>query len=115
MEDRDYWIKCALLAPIAFCDTVVLDQIWQPASHGSQEKKRIFCGQIAQRTLKQWAEERKLPTHWIPSDQKIVTSAINEALWRRHYDLLKPLLAEARRLGLWHWKAVLVSLIKGVF
>lgn len=115
MEDRDYWIKCALLAPIAFCDTVVLDKIWQPASHGSQEKKRIFCGQIAQRTLKQWAEERKLPTHWIPSDQKIVTSAINEALWRRHYDLLKPLLAEARRLGLWHWKAVLVSLIKGVF
>jgi hypothetical protein len=115
MEDRDYWIKCGLLEPIAFCDTVVLDKIWQPASHGSQEKKRILCGQIAQRALKQWAEERKLPTNWMPSDQAIVTSALNEAIWRRHYDLLKPLLAEARQLGLLHWKAIFVSLIKSVF
>lgn len=114
MEDRDYWIKCGLVEPIAFCDTVVLDKIWQPSSHGSQEKKRIFRGQIAQRALKKWAQERNISTNWMPSDLEIVTAAINEALWRRHDDLLEPLLEEANSLGFSrfsHWKALLTLLI----
>lgn len=111
MEDRDYWIKCGLLEPIVFCDTVVLDKIWQPASHGSQHSKRIYRGQLAQRALKQWAREQKISIDWVPSDQEIVQSALDEAVWRRCYEILKPLLQEAKAMGLSHWKALLLSFL----
>ncbi len=111
MEDRDYWIKCALSAPVAFSDTVVLDKKWFSGSHGSQASKRIYRAQIAQRTLKEWAGEREICTEWIPTDRAIVKSALNEALWHRRYDILKPLLVEAKRHGLFHWKASVLSFV----
>ncbi|MFZ4115973.1 MAG: glycosyltransferase family 2 protein [Chthoniobacterales bacterium] len=111
MEDRDYWIKCALSAPVAFCDTVVLDKKWFPGSHGSQESKRIYRGQIAQRALKEWAREQHISTEWMPTDRAIIKSALDEAVWRRRYDVLKPLLAEAKHHGLSHWKASLIAIL----
>ena len=108
MEDRDYWIKCGLLDKIAFCDTVVLDKKWHPASHGSQHSKRIYRGQLAQRALKSWAQERGVSIEWMPEDQVIVKSALDEAVWRRCYDILRPLLDEAKVLGFAHWKASLL-------
>jgi len=109
MEDRDYWIKCGLLEKITFCNTVVLDKIWRPSSHGSQHSKRIFRGQLAQRSLKKWASERHVATNWMPSEKQIVKSALDEAVWRRCTDILKPLLKEARALGVFLWKAQLLA------
>lgn len=109
MEDRDYWIKCGLLEKIAFCDTVVLDKIWRPSSHGSQHSKRIYRGQLAQRALKEWASARCITTDWIPDEKQIVKSALNEAVWRRCTNILKPLLEEAKKVGLFHWKAILLA------
>lgn len=109
MEDRDYWIKCGLLEKIAFCDTVVLDKIWRPSSHGSQHSKRIYRGQKAQRALKKWASERGISTHWMPDEKEIIKSALDEALWRRCTDILKPLLEEAKEVGMGHWKATLLA------
>lgn len=111
MEDRDYWIKCGLLERIAFCDTVVLDKNWMPASHGSQHSRRIYCGQLAQRALKAWATQRGAPIDWMPDDKRIIKSALDEAVWRRSYELMKPLLQEAKNLGVSHWKASLLSLL----
>ena len=109
MEDRDYWIKCGMLEKIAFCDTVVLDKQWHPASHGSQHSKRIYRGQMAQRALKTWARERKISIDWMPDDKTILKSALGEAVWRRRYDIINPLLKEARKFGLFHWKAWVLS------
>lgn len=109
MEDRDYWIKCGLLEKIAFCDTVVLDKIWRPSSHGSQHSKRIYRGHLAQRALKKWASKRGVVTDWIPGDKEIVKSALDEAVWRRCTDILKPLLQEAKAVGVFHWRAMLLA------
>lgn len=109
MEDRDYWIKCGLLEKIAFCDTVVLDKIWRPSSHGSQHGKRIYRGQQAQRALKQWAGDRNIATGWIPDGRTIMKSALDEAVWRRCYDILKPLLKDAKAAEIFHWKAALLA------
>lgn len=109
MEDRDYWIKCGLLEKIAFCDMVVLDKIWRPSSHGSQHSKRIYRGQLAQRALKKWALERGIATDWIPSEKQIVKSALDEAVWRRCTDILKPLLEEAKAVRIFHWRAILFA------
>lgn len=110
MEDRDYWIKCGLLEKIAFSDTVVLDKIWRPSSHGSQHSKRIYRSQKAQRALKKWALERALPINWMPKEQQIIKTALDEAVWRRSTDILKPLLEEARKIGVFHWKAMLLAM-----
>jgi glycosyltransferase involved in cell wall biosynthesis len=109
MEDRDYWIKCGLMEKIAFCDNVVLDKIWRPSSHGSQHSKRIYRGQQAQRALKEWALKKTLPAAWIPEDRAIMRSALDEAVWRRCYDILRPLLQEAKQVGVVHWRAALLA------
>ena len=111
MEDRDYWMKCGLMERIAFCDTVVLDKRWMPSSHGSQHSKRIYRGQLAQRALRAWAKERGAPVNWMPDDDTIVKSALDEAVWRRSYEVMKPLLQEAKVLGFSHWKASLFGLL----
>ena len=85
--------------------------MWRPSSHGSQHSKRIYRGQVALRTLKSWASERGVKTGWMPTDKKIIRSAIDEALWRRCYDILPALLEEAKSLQCFHWKAKLLSLL----
>ena len=111
MEDRDYWIKCGLLEKIAFCDTVVLDKIWRSSSHGSQHSKRIYRGQQAQRALKKWALDRDAATEWMPDERTIIKSALDEAVWRRCIDILKPLLQEAKAVGVFHWRAALLAIL----
>jgi glycosyltransferase involved in cell wall biosynthesis len=109
LEDRDYWIKCGMLAPAAFCDSIVLDKTWRPSSHGSQHAKRIFRGQRAQRDLKSWGRKRGLDGSWIPEDREILRTALDEALWRREFGILKPLRKLAAQGGLTHWKAALAA------
>jgi hypothetical protein len=111
MEDRDYWIKCGLLAPVLHCDTVVLDKTWSAGSHGSQHAKRIFRGQMAQRALRDWCRKRGLDTGWMPTDTEIVRRALDEAAWRREITIVPPLRAEAKRLGLRHGRSWALSFL----
>lgn len=111
LEDRDYWIKCGLLAPAAHCDTVVLDKIWRPSSHGSQHAKRIFRGQRAQRDLRVWCRERGLDDSWMPQDAEILRRALDETLWRREFSILEPLRRQASALGVRHGKSALAALL----
>lgn len=110
LEDRDYWGKCGLLEPMGFCDEVVLDKAWHPGSHGSQHAKRIYRGQAAQRALRAWCRERGIDESWIPSDREILKRALDEAVWRRTAEILAPLRAEAKALGLRHWRSFVLSL-----
>lgn len=111
LEDRDYWVKCGLLAPAVFCDTVVLDKTWRPSSHGSQHAKRIYRGQRAQRDLRAWGRDRGLDTSWMPQDSEILRRALDEALWRREFGILKPLRKLARLHRLSHWRSAVVSAV----
>jgi len=109
LEDRDYFIKCGLVSDCTFCDTVVLDKRWVPASHGTQHAKRIFRGQRAQRQLKTWCQERGVDASWIPSDQEILRRALDEAVWRRETSILKPLREEAKKLGVRHLRSAFLA------
>jgi len=111
LEDRDYWAKCGCLSRVAFCDSVVLDKTWRPASHGSQHAKRIFRGQRAQRDLRGWLVERKLSTDWMPSDAQFFKWALDEAVWRRCPEIIPPLRRLARSAGIRHWRSWLYSLV----
>jgi glycosyltransferase involved in cell wall biosynthesis len=111
MEDRDYWLKCGLLERVAFCDTPVLDKTWRPSSHGSQHAKRIYRGQIAQRALRNWCQERGIDPSILPSDQVFLKKALDEAIDWKCWEILEPLLVEAKEIGLGHWKAKLMALL----
>ena len=111
LEDRDYWAKCGCLERVAFCDSVVLDKIWRPASHGSQHAKRIFRGQRAQRDLRGWLAGRGLGAEWLPSDATILRWALDEAVWRRCPEIIPPLRRLARTTGVRHWRSWLYSLV----
>ena len=110
LEDRDYWAKCGCLERVAFCDAVVLDKTWRPASHGSQHAKRIFRGQRAQRDLRDWLAGKGLAAGWMPSDAQFLKWALDEAVWRRHPEIIPPLRRLARSAGVRHWRSCLYSL-----
>ena len=111
LEDRDYWAKCGCLSRVAFCDSVVLDKTWRPASHGSQHAKRIFRGQRAQRDLRGWLAARGLDAAWLPSDATFLRWALDEAVWRRSPEIIPPLRRLARGAGVRHWRSFLYSLV----
>jgi hypothetical protein len=105
LEDRDYFAKCGCLERVAFCDTVVLDKTWRPASHGSQHAKRIFRGQRAQRDLREWLDARGLDSTWLPSDEQFVKWALDEAVWWNCPEIIPPLRKLAGTLGVHHWRS----------
>ena len=111
LEDRDYWAKCGCLERVSFCDSVVLDKTWRPSSHGSQHSKRIFRGQQAQRNLRQWLQDQKLDTEWMPGDAIFLRWALDEAVWRRCPEIIPPLRRVARAAGIRHWRSFLYSLV----
>jgi len=110
MEDRDFWIKCGLLRPVAFCDTTVLDKTWRPGSAGSSHAKRIYRGLGAQRALPGWCAARGIDYSWIGPDAGLVRDALKDALHWHSHEILEPLLSECRASGyrgLWYYRALL--------
>lgn len=109
MEDRDLWTKCGLLAPIAFCDKVVLDKTWRPGSAGSQDAKRIYRGLHAQKNLRSWGSSRQVDLSWMDSDQELSADALKQALHWKTHSILSPLLEICRAdgyQGIWYYRAL---------
>jgi len=108
MEDRDFWIKCGFLAPIAFCDTVVLDKTWREGSAGSNDAKRIYRSFWAQKYLRPWCAARSLDFSWAGSDADFVRDALKDALYWRADSVLAPLREQCPAhgyQGIWYYRA----------
>lgn len=111
MEDRDYWLKCGLLERVAYCPNPVLDKTWRPSSHGSQHSKRIYRGQKAQRALRDWCRVQGVDPSILPSDQAFLKKALDEAIDWKCWEILRPLLCDAKETGLGHWRAQLMAFL----
>jgi len=111
MEDRDYWLKCGLLERIVYCARPVLDKTWRPLSHGSQHSKRIYRGQRAQRELREWCRTQGVPLDILPSDAMFIKKALDEAIDWKCWEILGPLLKQAKETGLSHWRAKVMALL----
>ena len=118
MEDRDYWIKAGLLEPCAFADAVVLDKTWRPVSAGKMDAKRIWNGLRSRLALPEWCVAHNVP--WpsgLPRDARtLLEKAVNEAVWFKRWEIVGPLLAECRRLGVrtfWTIRAALELALRG--
>jgi glycosyltransferase involved in cell wall biosynthesis len=111
MEDRDYWLKCGLLEGVAFCSAPVLEKTWQPSSHGSQHSKRIYRGQGAQKALREWCRAQGVNPAILPPDTVFIKKALDEAIDWKCWEILGPLLREAKEIGLGHWRAKLMATV----
>ena len=111
LEDRDYFAKCGCLERVAFCDTVVLDKTWRPASHGSQHAKRIFRGQRAQRDLRRWLDGHGLDSAWMPSDVQFLKWALDETVWWRCPEIIAPLRKLVHEAGVPHWRSWIYGML----
>jgi len=111
MEDRDYWLKCGLLERNAYCDRPVLDKTWRPSSHGSQHSKRIYRGQRAQRALKGWCHTQGIDADILPPEKVFLKKSLDEAIDWKCWEILRPLLGEAKEIGLGHWRAKLMAFL----
>lgn len=117
MEDRDYWIKCGLLEPVAFCDTAVLDKTWRPASAGTQDAKRIYRSLLSQVELRKWCAERGIDFSWAPDNAGFAREAVRQALFWKTPAIMPPLLRKSAELGyrgFWYYRARL-ALLKARF
>jgi hypothetical protein len=114
MEDRDYWLKCGLLERVAYYPGTVLDKTWKPASHGSQHSKRIYRGQTAQRELREWCRVQGVNPDILPSEETFLKKALDEAIDWKCWEIIAPLLREARSAGVHHWRGSVSRLVHRV-
>jgi glycosyltransferase involved in cell wall biosynthesis len=109
MEDRDFWIKCGMLASFTHCDTVVLDKTWRAGSAVSQHTRRIRAELRARLAFPAWCRERGLdPAAAGFSTRQAIVGGIKEALACDAYEPMREILTEARALGVhsfWLWRA----------
>lgn len=118
MEDRDYWVKCGLLASCVHVDRIVLDKTWRPVSAGKMDARRIWNGLRSRLALPCWCEERgiRLPDE-LPDDEKtLFVKALNEAVWCKCWDLVGLLLRECRIRGIrnfWTMKTACEFALRG--
>lgn len=109
MEDRDFWVKCGMLTSFAFCDTVLLDKTYREGSAASQISRRIRNGLRAQLAFFDWCRERGFDTAFLgTSVAGVIDQAFREAIWRRRWEVIEPLRAQAQERGLrsfWYHRA----------
>jgi glycosyltransferase involved in cell wall biosynthesis len=99
MEDRDFWIKCGYLEPVAYCDTVVLDKTWREGSAGSNDAKRIYRSFWAQKYLRPWCAARGLDFSWAGTDADFARDALLDALYWRADSVLAALCEQCAAHG----------------
>ncbi len=116
MEDREFWVKCGMLARFKHCDSVVLDKTWRAGSAVSQQARRIRSEVRARFAFAEWCAVRGLdPVTAGFSPQGVIVAGVKDAMFLRQWEPLRELLAEARTRGVrspWLWWARLKLLGK---
>jgi len=111
VEDCEYWLRCGVTAPFAHCDQIVLDKTYSPGSLGQQQARSVWFRLQLQLKFLFWCRHRKIETSFLKTTPaQIIDHALTRAYRQRDFELLAPILAQARREGvftLWCGRALL--------
>ena len=100
VEDAEYWLRCGVTTAFAHTGTVVLDKTYSADSLGQQRASSIWYRLQLQLKFLSWCRERGIKTDFLrTSPQAMVNHALTQAWRERKWELLPPLLREARKLG----------------
>lgn len=100
VEDAEYWLRCGVTTPFAHCDQIVLDKTYSPGSLGQQQTRSIWYRMQLQLKFFLWCRERGIDSSFLEtSSARIIDHALTRA-WRQDaWELLGPILGQARREG----------------
>lgn len=114
VEDAEYWLRCGVTASFAHTGTMVLDKTFSADSLGQQRASSIWYRLQLQLKFLSWCKERGIKTDFLrTSPQAMVNHALTQAWRERKWELLPPLLKEAKKLSVvtpWCLRAALKCL-----
>lgn len=100
-EDRDYWIKCGVLAAFKFCDAQVLEKLRRKASSRVYSDIAVFWGMRVQLEFLDWCRGRGIDTSFLQtSPSEIAERSLALAIDRRDWGVAETILEYARRLAI---------------
>jgi len=100
VEDCEYWLRCGVTASFAHCDQIVLDKSYSPASLGQQQGRSVWFRLQLQLKFLSWCRHRNIDTAFLKTGPaQIIDHALTRAYRQGDLDLLTPILAQARREG----------------
>jgi len=111
VEDAEYWLRCGVAAAFAHCNMVVLDKTYTPTSLGQQTAGSIWYRLQLQRKFLLWCETNGIDRSFLevtPAD--LVNHALKRIHHERAWELLWPVLDQAREMGvypLWYFRSLL--------
>lgn len=100
VEDAEYWLRCGVTTSFAHTGTMILDKTYSRDSLGQQRASSIWYRLQLQLKFLSWCREHAITTDFLRTSlQAIVNHALTQAWRERKWELLIPLLREARKLG----------------
>ncbi len=100
-EDRDYWMKCGVMAPFLNCGKVILHKRYRPDSSRSRSAIAVYWGMRVQLEFLEWCNSRDIDTAFLDTDTKtIVARAIKRTLQNGDRDTLKKIRTYVRGRGI---------------
>jgi len=99
VEDAEYWLRCGVSTSFTHTDSMILDKSYHGESLGQKRASSIWYRLQLQRKFLDWCESRRVDTGFLgASAREMVDHALTQA-WRvKAWELLDPLLEQAREL-----------------
>lgn len=100
VEDSEYWLRCGVTAPFAHCDDIVLDKAYSGGSLGHHVANSIWFRVQLQLKFLMWCEHRGIDTSFLNATRTdIIDNALVRISRERAWEILGPVLDQARRIG----------------
>lgn len=100
VEDAEYWLRCGVTRSFVHTDTVVLDKAFHGDSLGQKRASSIWYRLQLQRKFLDWCDHRGIDTAFLrTSRRKMADHALTQAWRAGEWEILSPLLEQARELG----------------
>lgn len=98
LEDAEYWARCGVSAPFAHCDEIVLDKRYLENSLSTKRANAVWYRLQFQFKFLLWCKHRGVDTDFLQtSPSRIIDHALTRAYRQGNWDLLAPILAQARQ------------------
>lgn len=100
VEDAEYWLRCGVTASFAHTDTMVLDKAYHGGSLGQRRASAVWYRLQLQRKFLDWCAARGVDTAFLGAGpRQMIDHALTQAWRAEAWGLLRPLLGQARSMG----------------
>lgn len=100
VEDAEYWLRCGVTASFAHTGTMVLDKAYHGGSLGQRRASAVWYRLQLQRKFLDWCGARGVDAGFLEtSPSRMIDHALTQAWRAGAWELLAPLLGQAKSMG----------------